>query len=96
MYLLGYEVSSDSLIAICRLREGVLTDLQIPDCCISTSDSFYLSRETALERMQYEVSCALEKSWRPLTLHELPLAVRNVNVDADGAYLDELLQDQIW
>ena len=46
--------------------------------------------------MQYEVSCTLEKSWRPLTLHELPLAVRNVNVDADGAYLDELLQDQIW
>lgn len=92
-------MSADSLIAISRLREEQLKDLQIPDCCISTlqlEDSIHLTRERAMQHMQCEVSCALQMSWRPMTLRELPLAVRNVNVDADGAYLDDLLQDQVW
>lgn len=97
--LLGYEVAADSLIAVSRLRGSELEDLQIPACCISTvqlEDSLNLCEEDALEHLQYEVSRGLIKSWHPMALTELPLAVRNVNVDADGAYLEELLRDQIW
>ncbi|KFM74832.1 F-box only protein 33, partial [Stegodyphus mimosarum] len=99
MKIIGYEVGADSLIAISRLRGEQLQDLQIPVCCISTTqleDSIQLTKEAAIQHMQREVSYGLQKPWRPLCVGELPLAVRNVNVDADGAYLDELLRDQKW
>ncbi|XP_054719690.1 F-box only protein 33-like [Uloborus diversus] len=97
--IIGYEVGADSLVAISRLRGEQLSDLLVPACCISTvllEDMTHLSPENAVLHLRREVSFGLQKPWRPLNLSELPLAVRNVNVDADGAYLDELLGDQKW
>lgn len=91
-------MGADSLIAVSRLR-AELEELKVPACCISTlqlQDSIKCSKEVAMQHMQYEVSAALGMSWRPMKRRELPLAVRNANVDADGAYLDELLHDQVW
>ncbi|CAL1285883.1 unnamed protein product [Larinioides sclopetarius] len=97
--IIGYEVGADSLIAVSRLRGEQLKDLKIPACCISSTqleESEQLTQQGALEHMQNEVSYGLGQYWQPMTLNELPLAVRNVNMDADGAYLDEILRDQMW
>ncbi|GFR33117.1 f-box only protein 33 [Trichonephila clavata] len=97
--IIGYEVGADSLIAISRLRGEQLQVLKIPECCISSSqleESEGMTQEDALHYMQCEVSYRLYQFWQPMALNDLPLAVRNVNVDADGAYLDELLRDQMW
>ncbi|GIZ02583.1 f-box only protein 33 [Caerostris extrusa] len=93
------EVGADSLIAVSRLRGEQITDLKIPDCCISSiqlEESQQLSPHGAIERMKSEVRYSLGQYWEPMTYSELPLAVCNVNIDADGAYLDELLRDQMW
>lgn len=92
-------MGADSLIAVSRLRGEQLKDLNIPACCISSTqleESEQLAKQEALEHMQNEVSYGLGQYWQPMTLNELPLAVRNVNMDADGAYLDEILRDQMW
>ncbi|KAG8189120.1 hypothetical protein JTE90_028659 [Oedothorax gibbosus] len=99
MKIIGYEVDADSLIAISRLRGEQLQELLIPGCCINSiqlEESEQFPRESAFEHMGNEVSFALQKFWQPLTFCELPLAVRNINADADGAYLEELLRDQTW
>ncbi|XP_042911886.1 F-box only protein 33 [Parasteatoda tepidariorum] len=99
MKIIGYEVNADSLIAISRLRGTELKDLLVPVCCLSTlqiEENASVSRSRALAEMTEQVSFSLQRNWRPMTYDELPLAVRNVDVDADGAYLEELLEDQTW
>lgn len=98
-FFTGYEVGADSLIAISRLRGAQLRELEVPACCISSTqleESEQLTRQEALEHMQDEVSYGLQRFWQPTSVWELPLAVRSDNVDADGAYLDVLLRDQMW
>lgn len=99
--LIGYEICSDDVVAIARLRGSNLKNFAIPHCCISTieddnENNVWMAFGQVGEAYNSEISRNLSRDWEPLKECELHPAVTNPHADAETAYLDLLLQDQAY
>lgn len=95
--LIGVSLDQKDLVAIARLRSS-LRELMVPSCCVfwSEEDEDYYDEDEALLDLQYKVSKSLGRKWHLLPEFSVPPAVFFRNASADNAYMNELLEDQVW
>lgn len=100
--LTGYRIDTEDVIAIARLRGTQLKTLDIPRCCLVSTEieergnMSWSALDAAHQRCIDEVSKSIGWEWQPIEETELHLAVVDPMADAEAAYLNLLLQDQTW
>ncbi|XP_067665842.1 F-box only protein 33-like [Haliotis asinina] len=99
--LMGYVIGENDIVAIARLRGQQLKTLNIPARCISTAEdeeesNSWFSVGCVSRDFAKKVSESLRYDWLPIDDDDLPMAVLRDEADAEAAYMNTLLSDQVW